>query len=121
MLDAALAELGLDAAALDEVVPAALPALAPSATGLVARAASLERAATTDEVTGLLNRGPWLAAVREQLDARPGVVLAADVRGLGSLDARHGCACGNLVICELARILGRRGLAGRRGGDALSL
>ncbi len=89
MLDAALAELGLDAAVLDEVVPAAVPALVPSATGLVARVASLERAATTDEVTGLLNRGPWLAAVREQLDARPGVMLVADVRGLGALDARH--------------------------------
>jgi HDOD domain len=43
-------------------------------------------------------RGPWLAAVREQLDARPGVVFVADVRGLGSLDARHGYACGQLVL-----------------------
>src|SRR4051794_2525407 len=86
ILDRALAELGLELTILDDVVPAALPALAPTVTGLVARVATLERAATTDEITGLLNRGPWLAAVSEQLDARPGVVLVADVRGLGALD-----------------------------------
>ncbi len=121
LLDRALTELGLELTVLDELVPAALPALAPAVSGLVARVATLERAATTDEITGLLNRGPWLAAVREQLDARPGVVLVADVRGLGVLDERHGYASGNLVLCELARILGRRGIAGRLGGDELAL
>jgi putative nucleotidyltransferase with HDIG domain len=121
ILDGALAALALELTVLDEIVPAALPALAPSVSGLVARVATLERAATTDEITGLLNRGPWLAAVREQLDARPGVVLVADVRGLGVLDERHGYASGNLVLCELARILGRRGIAGRLGGDELAL
>jgi putative nucleotidyltransferase with HDIG domain len=121
ILDRALTELGLELTVLDEIVPAALPALAPAASGLVARVATLERAATTDEITGLLNRGPWMAAVREQLSDRPGVVLVADVRGLGVLDERHGYASGNLVLCELARILGRRGIAGRLGGDELAL
>jgi putative nucleotidyltransferase with HDIG domain len=121
ILDRALTELGLELTVLDELVPAALPALAPAVSGLVARVATLERAATTDEITGLLNRGPWLAAVREQLDARSGIVLVADVRGLGVLDERHGYASGNLVLCELARILGRRGIAGRLGGDELAL
>jgi putative nucleotidyltransferase with HDIG domain len=121
ILDSALTQLGLELTVLDEIVPAALPALAPTVTGLVARVATLERAATTDEITGLLNRGPWLAAVREQLDAGAGVVLVADVHGLSALDERHGYASGNLVLCELARILGRRGIAGRLGGDELAL
>jgi putative nucleotidyltransferase with HDIG domain len=121
VLESALDTLGLELTVLDDVVPAALPALAPNVTGLAARVASLERAVTTDEITGLLNRGPWLAAVNEQLSARPGVVLVADVRGLSALDERHGYASGNLVLCELARILGRRGIAGRLGGDELTL
>jgi putative nucleotidyltransferase with HDIG domain len=121
ILDRALAELGLELSVLDEIVPVALPALAPAVSGLVARVATLERAATTDEITGLLARGPWMAAVREELNDRPGVVLIADVRGLGVLDERHGYASGNLVLCELARILARRGIAGRLGGDELAL
>jgi GGDEF domain-containing protein len=60
--------------------------------------------------------------VREQLqDGRSGIVLVADVDGLAALDERHGYASGNLVLCELARILGRRGTAGRLSGDALAL
>jgi putative nucleotidyltransferase with HDIG domain len=121
VLDRALTALGLELTVLDEIVPAALPALAPAATGLVARVATLERAATTDEITGLLTRGPWMEAVRRELDDRAGVVLVADLRGLGVLDERHGYASGNLVLSELARILGRRGIAGRLGGDALAL
>ena len=61
-------------------------------------------------------------AVREQLQGgRSGIVLVADIEGLAALDERHGYASGNLVLCELARILGRRGTAGRLGGDALAL
>ncbi len=122
VLGAALAELGLEPGILDEVVPAALPALAPAVSGLAGRIAALERAATTDDVTGLLTRTAWMNAVREQLqNGRSGVVLVADVEGLAALDERHGYASGNLVLCELARILGRRGIAGRLGGDALAL
>jgi putative nucleotidyltransferase with HDIG domain len=122
VLDAALAELGMDAAVLEDVVPAALPTLAPSVGGLAGRVAALERAATTDEITGLLTRAAWLAAARQKLEAgRAGVVLVADVQGLRALDERHGYAAGNVVLCELARILGRRGTAGRLGGDELAL
>ena len=102
VLDAALAELGLDPGVLDEVVPGALPALAPAVSGLAGRIAALERAATTDDVTGLLTRTAWMNAVREQLLAgRSGIVLVADVEGLAALDERHGYASGNLVLCEL--------------------
>jgi putative nucleotidyltransferase with HDIG domain/diguanylate cyclase (GGDEF)-like protein len=121
-IDAALVELSLLPSVLDEVVPVALPALAPTVSGLAARIAALERAATTDDVTGLLTRAAWTGAVREQLQpGRSGIVLVADVDGLAALDERHGYASGNLVLCELARILGRRGTAGRLGGDALAL
>jgi GGDEF domain-containing protein len=122
VLDAALVELSLLPAVLDEVVPVALPSLAPTVSGLAGRIAALERAATTDDVTGLLTRTAWTGAVREQLqDGRSGIVLVADVDGLAALDERHGYASGNLVLCELARILGRRGTAGRLSGDALAL
>jgi GGDEF domain-containing protein len=122
VLHAALAELELDATILDDVVPVALPSLAPTVTGLASRIAALERAATTDDVTGLLSRTAWMNAVREQLQgARSGIVLVAEIEGLAALDERHGYASGNLILCELARILGRRGTAGRLGGDALAV
>jgi putative nucleotidyltransferase with HDIG domain/diguanylate cyclase (GGDEF)-like protein len=122
VLDGALAALGMKATVLEDVVPAALPTLAPNVGGLAGRVAALERAATTDEITGLLTRPAWIAAVRQMLEAgRAGVVLVADVQGLRALDERHGYAAGNVVLCELARILGRRGTAGRLGGDELAL
>ena len=122
VLDTALAELSLDPAVLDDVLPVALPSLAPTVSGLAGRIAALERAATTDELTGLPTRAAWLTAVRELVHGgQSGVVLVADIEGLAALDARHGYASGNLVLSELARILARRGTAGRLGGDALAL
>jgi putative nucleotidyltransferase with HDIG domain len=122
VLDCALAALSLQPGILDEVVPVALPALAPPVSVLAGRIAALERAATTDDVTGLLTRAAWTSAVGEQLlSGRSGIILVADIEGLAALDERHGYASGNLVLCELARILGRRGTAGRLGGDALAL
>ena len=49
VLDTALAELSLDPAVLDDVLPVALPSLAPTVSGLAGRIAALERAATTDD------------------------------------------------------------------------
>jgi putative nucleotidyltransferase with HDIG domain len=122
VLDAALSELNLDPAILDDVLPVALPSLAPTVSGLAGRIAALERAATTDDLTGLLTRSAWTAAVRERLHAgQSGIVLVADLEGLAALDERHGYASGNLVLSELARIMGRRGTAGRLGGDAVGL
>ena len=67
-------------------------------------------------------RAAWMTAVRELVQGgQSGIVLVADIEGLAALDERHGYASGNLVLCELARILARRGTAGRLGGDALAL
>jgi diguanylate cyclase (GGDEF)-like protein/putative nucleotidyltransferase with HDIG domain len=122
VLDAALAELGFGAEVLDDVVPLALPAVAPMVDGLAGRVAALERAATTDEITGLLTRSAWMSAVRDELNAgRSGVVVLVDVKGLPALDERHGYASGNVILSDVARVLGRRGTAGRLGGDELAV
>jgi putative nucleotidyltransferase with HDIG domain len=122
VLSAALSALRVDASVLDDVVPVALPAVAPTVGGLAGRVAALERAASTDEVTGLLARAAWMATVRGELDAgRRGVVVVVDVEGLRALDERHGYASGNVILCEVARVLTPRGCAGRLGGDELAL
>lgn len=122
VLDAALAELGVPAEVLDDVVPLALPSVAPTVDGLVGRVAALERAASTDEVTGLLTRTAWLSAVRDELrEGRHGVLVLVDVKGLPALDERHGYASGNVILSDVARVLGRRGTAGRLGGDELAV
>jgi putative nucleotidyltransferase with HDIG domain len=122
VLAGALATLGVGADVLDDVVPLALPAVAPSMGGLAGRVAALERAVSTDEVTGLLSRAAWIAAVGDDLArGRGGVVLLVDVEGLRALDERHGYASGNVILCEVGRILGPRGTAGRLGGDELAV
>jgi GGDEF domain-containing protein len=63
-----------------------------------------------------------MAAVRDELDAgRRGVVLMVDVEGLRALDERHGYASGNVILCEVARVLTPRGCAGRLSDDELAL
>jgi putative nucleotidyltransferase with HDIG domain len=122
VLSGALAALAVDASVLDDVVPIALPAVAPTVGGLAGRVAALERATSTDDVTGLLARAAWMAHVGGALDAgREGVVLLFDIQGLRTLDERHGHASGNVILCEVARSLTRHGRAGRLGGDQLAL
>jgi putative nucleotidyltransferase with HDIG domain len=122
VLAAALAALGVGADVLDDVVPLALPSVAPSLGGLAGRVAALERAVSTDEVTGLLTRAAWVAAVGDELErGREGVVVLVDVEGLRVLDESHGYATGNVILCEVARILAPRGTAGRLGGDELAV
>jgi putative nucleotidyltransferase with HDIG domain len=117
VLSAGLSALHVDASVLDDVVP-----VAPTVGGLAGRVAAPERAASTDEVTGLFARAAWMAAVRDELDAgRRGVVLMVDVEGLRALDERHGYASGNVILCEVARVLTPRGCAGRLSDDELAL
>ena len=76
VLDAALAELSLDPAVLDDVLPVALPSLAPTVSGLAGRIAALERAATTDDAhrpadpRGVADRGAR-AGPRRPVGHRP--------------------------------------------------
>ncbi len=125
LVHVALEQLGQAPALLDEVAEAALPkqnAPAPGADGLAARIASLERLASTDELTGLANRREWLARTRTRLAAgEEGAVLVCDVDRFKQINDRVGHLTADLVLTEIARVLGRHGDAGRLGGDEFSL
>jgi len=122
----ALRRLDATPAVLDEVAEAALPKQpAPTAAagnGLAARIASLERLASTDELTGLANRREWLARTRARLarDER-GAVLVCDVDRFKQINDRVGHLTADLVLTEIARVLARHGDAGRLGGDEFAV
>lgn len=121
----ALRRLGAASAILDEVAEAALPRHArPAAAddGLAARIASLERLATTDELTGLANRREWIARTRARLAGKEaGAVLICDVDRFKQINDRVGHLTADLVLTEVARVLARHGDAGRLGGDEFAL
>jgi diguanylate cyclase (GGDEF)-like protein/putative nucleotidyltransferase with HDIG domain len=122
----ALRRLDASPAILDEVAEAALPKHpAPAVAagdGLAARIASLERLASTDELTGLANRREWLARTRARLarDER-GAVLVCDVDRFKQINDRVGHLTADLVLTEIARVLARHGDAGRLGGDEFAV
>jgi diguanylate cyclase (GGDEF)-like protein/putative nucleotidyltransferase with HDIG domain len=129
LLHAALACLGAEAAILDEIAESALQAQtgganeAPAAdAGLAARVASLERLASTDELTGLANRREWLARARERLAKQErGTVLICDVDRFKQINDSAGHLTADLVLTEIARVLARHGDAGRLGGDEFAV
>jgi diguanylate cyclase (GGDEF)-like protein/putative nucleotidyltransferase with HDIG domain len=121
LLDRALTSLDLDAAVLDDVAVYAgqfgVGQTASPAGPLAARIAELEEQASTDELTGLANRRHWSKRAREQVDAGSGAVMVCDVDHFKHVNDRNGHATGDLVLCEIARILSHHGFAGRLGGD----
>jgi diguanylate cyclase (GGDEF)-like protein/putative nucleotidyltransferase with HDIG domain len=134
LLHAALGCLAASPAVLDEVAEAALQGQAggsggtgPAAggrdeVGLAARVASLERLASTDELTGLANRREWLARARERLAAQErGTVLICDVDRFKQINDSAGHLTADLVLTEIARVLARHGDAGRLGGDEFAV
>jgi diguanylate cyclase (GGDEF)-like protein/putative nucleotidyltransferase with HDIG domain len=124
LVHVALARLEATPAILDEVAEAALPrqSASSSAAGLGARIASLERLASTDELTGLANRREWLARTRTRLAvAEDGAVLVCDVDRFKQVNDKVGHLTGDLVLTEIARVLARHGDAGRLGGDEFAL
>ena len=125
LVHVALRALGATPGILDEVAEAALPkqsAPAPADDGLAARIASLERLASTDELTGLANRREWLARTRTRLaEDQDGAVLVCDVDRFKQINDRVGHLTADLVLTEIARVLGRHGDAGRLGGDEFAL
>ncbi|MGN6189314.1 MAG: HDOD domain-containing protein [Conexibacter sp.] len=125
LVHVALRALGAAPAILDEVAEAALSqqrAPAPAVDGLAARIASLERLASTDELTGLANRREWLAQTRTRLaGGEDGAVLVCDVDRFKQINDRVGHLNADLVLTEVARVLARHGDAGRLGGDEFAV
>jgi diguanylate cyclase (GGDEF)-like protein/putative nucleotidyltransferase with HDIG domain len=126
LVHVALQQLGATPGLLDEVAEAAMPKQAPSAgaagDGLAARIASLERLASTDELTGLANRREWLARTRTRLaGTEDGAVLVCDVDRFKQINDKVGHLTADLVLTEIARVLGRHGDAGRLGGDEFAV
>ena len=89
---------------------------------LARRVAELERLSQTDDLTGLANRRHWLQTTRATLhDNGGGAILIVDIDHFKAVNERHGHAGGDLVLTELARIIGRHGHAGRLGGDEFAV
>jgi len=123
LLDSALAQLGLDERQLEDAAATALPVAQP-ATGerdLGARVAELEREARLDELTGVLNRRYWTVEARKLVRDDAAVVSIVDVDHFKQVNDKLGHHTGDIVLSEVARIIGRHGTAGRLGGDEFAL
>jgi diguanylate cyclase (GGDEF)-like protein/putative nucleotidyltransferase with HDIG domain len=121
LLGPALEALGLCDEDFDDL---ALEAVRGGRSGAApeARLAELERQASMDDLTGLLNRRHWLATVRRAVAARePGSVLICDLDHFKAVNDGHGHATGDLVLAEVARHLAALGVAGRLGGDEFAV
>ena len=120
--DAALALLGFDLGVLEELAECVVPEPAQPTAPLVRRVAELERAASTDSLTGIANRGHWFTFVGERLAAGcSGAVFVCDIDFFKQVNDTYGHAAGDAVLVELAAVLDRYGFAGRIGGDEFTL
>jgi diguanylate cyclase (GGDEF)-like protein len=119
LLHVALTRLGLELDVLDELALEASgdDGMRPQSS-LAERVTQLERLAQTDELTGLSTRRHWLGTVAGKLrDGEPGTLLICDVDRFKEVNDQLGHHAGDLVLTEVARVLGRHGFAGRLGGD----
>ena len=117
LIKAALALLGLPDGVLDELAQDAAPQAARTASPLAERGQELERIAFVDALTGISNRQHWLQDVQVRISAgSPGTIMICDVDHLKQINDTHGHAAGDIVLIETARVLARRGFAGRLGG-----
>jgi diguanylate cyclase (GGDEF)-like protein/putative nucleotidyltransferase with HDIG domain len=128
LCEAALAVLGLPDEVLDELAQAGgggsvTGGMAdPGAGGVQTQVSELERLALTDDLTGLASRRHWLQSVRARLEAgEQGGVVLLDVDRFKDINDTYGHQVGDLVLCEVARVAGRLGFAGRLGGDELAI
>lgn len=89
-------------------------------------ARALERLATVDGLTGVLNRRAWLELARARLDAGrrrgvPAAVLMFDIDRFKQINDTLGHEAGDRALClvarELARAAGEDDLVGRYGGE----
>jgi diguanylate cyclase (GGDEF)-like protein/putative nucleotidyltransferase with HDIG domain len=123
LLDNALAVLGLNERELEDAAAAALPISQPLAgeRDLGQRVAELEREARQDELTGVLNRRYWTAEARKVLGDNDAVIGIIDVDHFKEVNDELGHHAGDIVLSEVARIIGRHGVVGRLGGDEFAL
>jgi diguanylate cyclase (GGDEF)-like protein/putative nucleotidyltransferase with HDIG domain len=124
--EAALAVLGLPDEVLDELAQAGGAAGVTGGDGnggsVQGQVSELERLALTDDLTGLASRRHWLQSVRARLEAgEQGGVVMLDVDRFKEINDTYGHQVGDLVLCEVARVAGRLGFAGRLGGDELAI
>jgi len=119
LLSRALTRLGLAAEDLDQIAEQALAGHGVAqGSGIGERVARLEEQARVDDLTGVLNRRAFLQHLRERIaDGGGGAVLLADVDDFKRVNDTHGHRVGDLLLVEVARVLGRFGTAGRLGGD----
>lgn len=119
LISRALTRLGLAAEDLDQIAEQALAGHGVAAgSGIGERVARLEEQARIDDLTGILNRRAFLQHLRERIaDGGGGAVLLADVDDFKRVNDTHGHRVGDLLLVEVARVLGRFGTAGRLGGD----
>jgi diguanylate cyclase (GGDEF)-like protein len=89
-------------------------------------ARALERLATVDGLTGVLNRRAWLELARARLEAGrrrgvPAAVLMFDIDRFKQINDTLGHEAGDRALClvarELARAAGEHDLVGRYGGE----
>jgi diguanylate cyclase (GGDEF)-like protein len=84
--------------------------------------AEVERLASTDPLTGAMNRRGFLASVQgRRAEVGEGVLVFVDVDGLKGINDRLGHEAGDEVIAAgadaLRRAIGADGIVGRWGGD----
>ncbi|HEX5448655.1 MAG TPA: sensor domain-containing diguanylate cyclase [Gaiellaceae bacterium] len=90
----------------------------------------LNSRATTDELTGLLNRGAWyaqlgVALARSTRSGRPVSVIALDVDGLKRLNDSRGHSAGDELLTSMTQVwqdaLRPSDVLGRIGGDEFAV
>lgn len=136
-VDSLLMERGLDRAALDAGVLAAMEELAAESerrrgdlAAAEARLAELERLADSDSLAGVLNRRAFMRelhrvlAMAERHNARA-ALLFADVDGLKRINDAKGHLAGDSALARVARVLvantRRTDTIGRLGGDEFGI
>jgi diguanylate cyclase (GGDEF)-like protein/PAS domain S-box-containing protein len=104
---------------------AGLTVLARDVSEQVELAAELHRLATTDTLTGLINRHGFLASVDERLASGDAAVLFVDLDGFKAVNDVLGHAAGDRLLQETAGSLraelGPEDIAARLGGDEFAV
>ena len=123
LLDLGMRHIGLGGDVLDALaVHAGAPLRAMSTTGLGETVDRVADAARVDDLTGLATRRRWLTIVHARLtEIGVGSMVLVAVDGLAHVTRTQGYNAANLLLTEVARIVGRHGHAGRIGGVVVGL